>query len=95
MENIETYVVEENGQVAINFDALELKTSEKFVKQVKEILSDLSPVVDNVHVNISEKITYTSAQVAIWTNRGIGIFVQFYKSELTEKVEVKTGVYGV
>lgn len=50
MENLEMLVVNENGQMEINFEALEMVTSSEFVLTVKKVIFDMGSSLKNIDI---------------------------------------------
>ena len=69
----ELYVVNENGQIEINFDALELVTSQEFVEEVKNCFgngrSGMEIVSVNVDTSFSRATVILKGEYIVWVCR--------------------------
>ncbi|MGG3781579.1 hypothetical protein [Schinkia azotoformans] len=67
MENLEMIKVAENGQMFIDFNALELITSAEFVLEIKddlEIYESIERAIDNIEIEILENSVSVFVKIA-------------------------------
>lgn len=70
MENLEMLVVNENGQMEINFEALELIASTEFVENVKELIdfhgNAANIKIRNFEYSVTVYLDYGDCGMSLW-----------------------------